>query len=104
MRIYISGKITGDPNYRVKFFAADQQLLRKGWKTLDPATLPDGMTRAQYMRVDLNALLDCDAVYFLPDAMESAGARIEWELAHYIGLTMYYDMKEVPDVRVPETA
>lgn len=99
MRIYISGKITGDPDYRLKFFGVDQQLLQKGWKTMDPATLPEGLTRAQYMRVDLNALMDCDAVFFLPDAMDSDGARIEWELAHYIGLTMYYDMDEVPDVR-----
>lgn len=98
MRIYISGKITGDPNYRMKFYEIDLQLMRKGWKTLDPATLPEGLTRAQHMRIDINAILDCDAVFFLPDAMDSAGARIEWELAHYIGMTMYYNLEEVPEV------
>ena len=77
MKIYIAGKIAGDPDYREKFRRKSQELERGGHIVLNPATLPTGMEQADYMRVCF-AMLDCaDMVLFLPDWEESQGAKLE---------------------------
>lgn len=43
MKIYIAGKITGDPDYRAKFADAQRQIEAQGHIVLNPATLPEGM-------------------------------------------------------------
>ena len=42
MKVYIAGKITGDPGYRDKFAAAEIQLGWQGHTVLNPAELPGG--------------------------------------------------------------
>ena len=77
MKVYIAGRITGDPSYREKFSEVEIRLRRQGHAVLNPARLPDGFTQAEYMRICL-AMIDCvDAVYFLPDWTYSEGARVE---------------------------
>ena len=76
MKVYIAGKITGDPGYRDKFAAAEIQLGGKGHTVLNPAELPEGMAKADYMRICFAMIDVADAVIFLPDAAESAGARL----------------------------
>lgn len=74
---YIAGKITGDPNYIEKFARAAAELVAAGYIVLNPATLPAGMTRAQYMRICF-AMIDCsDIVFLLDDWTESDGAHCE---------------------------
>ena len=78
MKIYIAGKITGDPGYRDKFAAAEIQL---GWQwhtVLNPAELPEGMAPADYMRI-------CFAMIDVADAKDSAGAKLEMAYCNYIG-------------------
>lgn len=89
MKIYLAGKITGDPEYREKFAAAVQQVyrLKPGCQILNPATLPEGMAPADYMQLCLQMLFTADAVAFLPDWCTSAGAGIEYQLCAYIGKT-----------------
>ena len=84
MKIYIAGKITGDPGYRDKFAAAEIQLGWQGHTVLNPAELPSGMSREDYMRICFAMIDVADAVVFLPDAEESAGARLEMEYCEYI--------------------
>ena len=43
MKIYISGKIAGDPNYKGKFARAAAQLERLGATVINPATAPEGL-------------------------------------------------------------
>lgn len=38
MKIYIAGKITGDPDYRAKFADAQRQIEAQGHIVLNPAT------------------------------------------------------------------
>jgi len=83
-KVYIAGKITGDPGYRDKFAAAEIQLVWQGNVVLNPAELPDGMTKADYMRICFAMIDVADAVVFLPDAAESAGARLEMAYCEYI--------------------
>lgn len=51
-KIYIAGKITGDPNYQLKFIRARQHLTKEGYTVLTPAVLPEGMTKADYNAFD----------------------------------------------------
>lgn len=85
MKIYISGKITGDPEYWLKFEHARQVLRGQGHIVLNPADLPEGMSPADYMRINF-AMIDCaDAVVFLQDWANSKGAMLEREYCRYIG-------------------
>ncbi|MBR2582402.1 MAG: DUF4406 domain-containing protein [Oscillospiraceae bacterium] len=89
MKVYIAGKISGDPNYRAKFRAASCRFTLPGVSVLNPADLPDGMAPGDYMAVCLPMLLQADLVVFLPDWQDSAGARIEHALAEYAGKNIY---------------
>ena len=52
---------------------------------LNPAELPEGMAQADYMRICFAMIDVADAVVFLPDTAESAGARLEMAYCAYIG-------------------
>ena len=84
MKVYIAGKITGDPGYRDKFAAAEIQLGWQGHTVLNPAELPSGMSREDYMRICFAMIDVADAVVFLPDAADSAGARLERAYCEYV--------------------
>lgn len=85
MKIFISGKITGDPDYRVKFMMARKQLEKQGHIIMTPAVLPDGMETADYMRICFAMIDVADAVAFLPDWWDSPGAQLEQRYAAYLG-------------------
>ena len=51
MKIYIAGKIAGDRRYRAKFREAAKAMEAAGHVVLNPATLPDGLTDGDYMRI-----------------------------------------------------
>ena len=95
-KIYISGKITDNPNYKADFEAAELALKIAGFQPVNPAEehLPDGATWADYMRHDLKLLCDCDAIYMLNGWRESAGARIEHKLARDLGMEIIYGIKK----------
>ena len=86
-KIYISGKITGDPEYYSKFLVEEIRLRELGYGPVNPAELvPDGTPWDTAMRKVLKAMLDCDGVSLLPDWGDSKGARIEWRLAAELGM------------------
>ena len=90
MKVYIAGKITGDPNYHEKFNIGRKALEYEGHIVLNPAVLPEGMNPADYMRVCFAMIDIADAVAFLPDWYYSRGARLENDYCQYTGkVTMY---------------
>ena len=84
--IYLAGKITGDKDYKAKFEKAAAFLEGLGFEVRNPAELPQGQAPAYYMKACLPLLLDADCATFLPDWIESPGARIERQLARYCGI------------------
>lgn len=66
MKIYISGKITGDPHYNAKFARAAADITDAGHTPINPALQPEGMSNADYMRISFAQLDSADAVAFLP--------------------------------------
>ena len=85
MRIYLAGKIAGDPGYREKFQKAQARLERDGVAVLNPANNPEGLSKADYMRLSFAMIDAADEVTFLPDAAESPGAQLERRYCEYIG-------------------
>lgn len=85
LKVYIAGKITGDPNYREKFEEAQKGIEAIGHIVLSPATLPAGMSAADYMRICFAMIDTADTVIFLEDYIKSGGATLEYEYCKYIG-------------------
>lgn len=83
--IYIAGPITGVENYRAAFCTAERQLTGMGYNVLNPASLPEGHTKQEYMRVCFSFIDMADMVYFLPGYENSAGARLEQAYCDYTG-------------------
>ena len=95
-KIYISGKITNNANYKADFEAAGLALKIAGFQPVNPAEeqLPDGATWADHMRHDIKLLCDCDGIYMLNGWRESAGAKIEHKLARDLGIEIIYERKK----------
>lgn len=83
-KIYIAGKITGDPNYKAKFAEAENFYKKKGYTVLTPTWMPAGMQPADYMRICFAMIDTADVVAFLPDFKQSAGAEVEHAYCCYI--------------------
>ena len=95
-KIYISGKITNNANYKADFEAVGLALKIAGFQPVNLAEehLPDGATWADYMRHGIKLLCDCDAIYMLRGWRESAGAKIEHKLARDLGIEIIYERKK----------
>ncbi|MFR6334599.1 MAG: DUF4406 domain-containing protein [Oscillospiraceae bacterium] len=89
MKIYISGKITGDPHYNAKFARAAADITDAGHTPINPALQPEGMSNADYMRISFAQLDSADAVAFLPGWEDSKGAQIEHLWVEYTGKPTY---------------
>ena len=85
MKIYIAGKITGDPNYRQKFKDVADDLERGGHAVMNPAVLPDGFGYADYIAICVAMINACDMVYLLDDWVDSSGAKFEKHYAEVTG-------------------
>ncbi len=108
MKIYLAGKITGDPEYRAKFLRYEEQLQGEGHIVLNPATAPEGLRPVDYMRLcfammeaadvvlfmqdyqdSRGAMMSiADCVAFIPDWEESHGAQVEYAWCKYVGKPM----------------
>jgi hypothetical protein len=90
-KVYISGPMTGYPEYnRPAFSAAADYLRDRGYEPVNPAEveLGPGATWEQYMREDLKLLMDCEAVVLLPGWEKSRGATLEASIAGRLGMTV----------------
>lgn len=80
--IYLSGAISGNPDYRKEFAFAEKELVKRGFAVVNPA-LRDGCdTWEEYMRADIADLVTkCDAVAIVNNILNSRGALLEYEIA-----------------------
>jgi hypothetical protein len=87
MKIYISGAITSNPNYKEDFENAEDYLNKKypNAEIINPALvnsfLPKSTTHTEYMRMCFVMLDMADAIYMLPTWRESYGASQEYGYA-----------------------
>lgn len=86
MKWYLSGKITGDENYRQKFNRAEKLLKSKGYKVLNPVKgEKNGKEWSYYMKKDIKKLLKCDGIILLEGFETSKGAMLEKKTAEGLG-------------------
>lgn len=100
---YISGPVTGDPDYFKHFWAAETYL--KHYRDATPmnpvktnATLPESADWETYMDVSMVLLEHCSAIALMPGWTESRGANREYGYALGKGLDIIYldeDMLEL---------
>lgn len=92
-KIYLSGKISGDPDFKEKFASKEKELTEQGHLVFNPALHPDMFTWEQFMELDLKALGNCDAIYLLEDWKDSRGAKIEYDEAVKLGKEIIFENK-----------
>lgn len=92
MKIYISGQITGLENFAQIFKQAETDLLLEGHEIINPVELNHDHDKSweSYMKEDIKAMCDCDAIYLLKNWIYSRGAKIEKQIAEYLGMQIIY--------------
>lgn len=94
--------MTGIPGFNYAAFNLSATSFRDDGATVfNPAETFNGdhsRERKEYMRIDIRALLDSNALYLLDGWQQSKGARLEHEIAQEIGLEILY-----PDADTNET-
>ena len=101
MIIYLSGKITGDPDYRNKFRKAEKSLKAMGHKVYNPCVIPDIFDWNAFIDIDLTILQYCNAIFMLDDWKESKGAQAEREEAMRLDLFIF-DKDHLPPAVILE--
>jgi hypothetical protein len=97
MRLYLSGAITSDSNYREKSARVQARLEEEGHEVISPLLLPDGLLHHEYLHVDY-ALIDiCEGVYFMIDWKMSTGAIKERHHALREGKIVLYETAIIKD-------
>lgn len=99
-KIYITGPMTGLPDYNRKAFAeATAQLRDLGFKVVNPHELKEPFLKVndpdynwrQYLARDISVLLtdDIEGVVVLPGWDKSRGSVLEIHVAQYMGLKVF---------------
>lgn len=100
MNVYLSGPMTGKPEWNFPAFNKAARVLRSmGYEVQNPAELtpppaPGEINSAEdelrfwqgCLREDIKALCDCTGLILLPGFESSKGAMLELHVAHRLGL------------------
>lgn len=91
---YLSGPMTGLVDYnRPAFNEAAKYLRSQGFTVWNPAEEFDPShiyPRKVYMRRDIEALLKCESIVMLHGWQNSAGARLELEIARELEMNIFF--------------
>jgi len=91
VKVYIAGKVSGErmENVFVKFGAAEYQLKRRGHTVVNPLRLvSQNWSWEKCMSACIRELVQCDAIFLLPDWSESRGAKLEYYIAQELKLQL----------------
>lgn len=101
MLIYISGAIRNNETYYDDFQKAEQWLMLKGYKVINPAKFITNfpkLTEEQIMKIDYCLLEMCDGIFMLGGWQNSKGACAELSYAKSLGkkpiYQKYYERSE----------
>lgn len=83
-KVYISGAITHDPLYKIKFAEAEKIIKDEGWTPINPAKINESIQNLPYediMDVCMTLIDIADAVFMLDTWKDSIGANREYGYA-----------------------
>lgn len=91
-KIYISGPITNNPDYKKQFSRKYRELEDSGkWTVLSPLMINAKLSWDDYMKIDLAMVEVCDVIYMMKGWENSTGAKTELEYAKAHGLEVIYE-------------
>ena len=90
-KIYISGGISNNPDYKKQFTQKHTELENQGYRVLSPLFINADLSWKEYMRIDLAMISICDVVYMMKGWETSRGACIEEFYAQYKHLEIIYE-------------
>lgn len=108
-RIYIAGPMRGYPEHNFPAFnAAAVRFRAAGWHVENPVEIGEAafgngnpnVPGGEYLRADVRAICDCNAMALLPGWEKSTGARAEVALAVTIGLA-FHDAETMARIAAP---
>lgn len=93
-KVYISLAITGHENLaKLRAEVRQKELRQKGFDAITPFDIsPDpNASYAEHLGKDIQALLECDAIYFCRGWQDSKGCQAEYEVAKIYGKQMVFE-------------
>lgn len=105
-RVYLAGPMTGYPRLNFdEFFRVEETLVQLGYEVVNPARDDGGDTADEavalagheprtdwerYMRLDIAALVTCDAICLLPEWWTSKSATCEQTIAAWLRMAILH--------------
>lgn len=102
-KAYIAGKITGNPNFKEEFKAAEDFVKGLGFTVMNPSTVNEGFEQAEYWHICMSMIDVCDTVFFLPNWVDSKGSHVEYGYAMGTRKMVQFLQKAEPNM-TPEQA
>lgn len=90
-KIYISGSISQNKDYRKQFTDKFYELKAQGYTVITPTFIKANLSWKEHMRIDLAMLNVCDCVYMMKGWEQSRGAQIEEFFAQLKGKEIIYE-------------
>lgn len=91
MIIYISGRISNNPNYKEEFKKAEGWLIKNDYTPINPTRIEiSNLTYNQYMILGYELIKMSDAIFMLGGWQDSKGACAELSYAKSLGKKVIY--------------
>ena len=104
--IYLSGRISGNENYKQDFALAEEFLKPLGFYVVNPAELDEvaeGLTYEQYMNICYRLIDISDIIFMVSGWQKSKGANAELSYAKSLGKKVMYQDYYAPFRKVGES-
>lgn len=88
-KLYISGPISNDPDYKTKFESVATELKGK-YEILSPLFIQAALNWEEYMEIDIAMVKVCDVIYMMKNWEQSKGATVEHAMAQALGKEIIY--------------
>lgn len=89
-KVYLSGPMTGKPDYKERFDSIAADLESNGHVVLNPAALPKGLAYGEYFPICIQMIEAAETILMLPGWGKSKGACMEHLYARTVGKDVEY--------------